>query len=170
MSLWEKLGFSLVISEYALKYMYAGLDSSICSSKIPKRHIRCYCTIPPTFQNNFPGGACPPTPLEMLHGNCLQDSVLHESVEKAGVISCNIRICSEILWIRRFYLLTKNTKKTHQVPPNSIKISKFSRGNQAPESPSKDLLLLHSPPHLPCSFHLLNAFSYYRTEEPLIQL
>ena len=30
-SLWKKLGFSLVISEYALKY--AGLDSSICSQK-----------------------------------------------------------------------------------------------------------------------------------------
>ena len=33
------MGFSLVISEYALKY--AGLDSSFCSPKIPKRHIRC---------------------------------------------------------------------------------------------------------------------------------
>ena len=27
----------------------------------------------------------------MLHGNDLQDSVLHVSVEKAGVFSCNIR-------------------------------------------------------------------------------
>ena len=92
MSLWKKLGFSLVVSKYALKY--AGLDSSICSPKIPKRHIRCRRTIPSRFQN-LPGGACPRTPLSRLHENDLQDSFLHESVEKAGFISCNIRICSE---------------------------------------------------------------------------
>ena len=54
----KKLGFSLVISEYALKY--SGLDGSNCSLKIPKRRIICHQTVS-RFQN-FPGGACPRTP------------------------------------------------------------------------------------------------------------
>ena len=58
MSQSKKPGVSLVISEYALKY--SGLDSSISSLKIPKRHIRCHQTVP-RFQN-FPVEACPRTP------------------------------------------------------------------------------------------------------------
>ena len=53
----KKLGLSLVISEYALKY--SELDGSICSLKIPKTRIRCHQTVP-RFQN-FPGAACPRT-------------------------------------------------------------------------------------------------------------
>ena len=45
------------------------------------------------------GGGMPWTPLARLHENDLQDFFLHESVEKAGVFSCNFRICSEMLWI-----------------------------------------------------------------------
>ena len=59
----------LVISKYALKYF--GLDSSIYSQKIPKLFTRCHQTVP-RFQN-FPGGACPRTPLARLCtcGACL---------------------------------------------------------------------------------------------------
>ena len=61
-----------------------------------------------------------------------QDSFLHEPVKKLVFYYCNIRLCSAILWIRQFYLLAKNTKKTLQMPPNSTKISKFSPGEHAP--------------------------------------
>ena len=56
--------------------------------------------------------------------------------EKAGVFYCKIRICSEILWIRQFYLL-KDYQKTHQMPPNCTKISKFSRGSISPPPPKQ---------------------------------
>ena len=101
--------------------------------------------------SKFSRGSMPMDPLAVLRGNDLQDSVLHESVEKAGIISCNIRLCSEILCIRRFYLLNKNTKKTRQMRPNRSKISKFSRGSMPPENPSKASRLPCSPSHLPCS-------------------
>ena len=55
-----KLGFSLIISKYALKY--SALDSSIYSQKYQKKkRTRCHQTVP-RFQN-FPGvGSMPPDP------------------------------------------------------------------------------------------------------------
>ena len=61
-----------------------------------------------------------PNPLSRLRKNYLQDSFVHESVKKLVFFSCSIRLCSEILWIRQFYLLTKLPKRRircHQTVP-----------------------------------------------------
>ena len=56
---------------------------------------------------------------------------LHESMKKAGVFSCNIRMCSELLWIRQFYLLSlslskkKRRTRCHQTVP---RFQNFPRG------------------------------------------
>ena len=95
----KKLYFSLVVSDYALKY--SGLGSSKYQKDASDFKI-------------FPGEhspSIPPHPLARLHENDLQDSFLRGSVEKDGVFSCNIRICSEICWIRQFYLLAKIPKR-----------------------------------------------------------
>ena len=133
----KKLEFSLVISDHALKYSLR-LHSSICSLEIPKRHIRCRRTI-----QNFTRGACPRTPLAMLHGNDLQDSFLHESVESCGfsLVISEYALKYNVPRIRQFYLLAKNIKKTLQTPPNSTKMSKFSHGS------------IRSYRNRPCTFH-----------------
>ena len=91
--------------------------------------------MPSRFQN-FPWGACPWSPVAMLHGNDLQDSVLYESVEKTGVFSCNIRIALKYFGLDGSICSIKIPKpkrgiRCHQTVP---RLQNFS-GGACPRTP-----------------------------------
>ena len=143
--MWVKLELSLVISECALEYV--GLSArQKYQNDTSGRHANH-----PRFQN-FAGGACPRNSLAMLHKKMFSKIQFCMRLWKKLELSLvNIRICSEILWIRRFYLLTKIPNRRircHQ----TVARFKFSRGNMPdPPPPCKASHLPRSPSHLPCS-------------------
>ena len=75
-----------------------------------------------------------PNPLSWLHANDqrLQASFSHES-EKAVFFSFSIKICSEILWIRQFYLLIKNAKRGIKCYQKAPRFKTFSPKGMPPD-------------------------------------
>ena len=99
----------------------------ICSPKIPKRHIMMPSHN--TAKNSkFSRGSMPMDPPSNASNEMISKIQLYMGLWKKLGLSL---VISEYA-LRRFCLLTKIPKKTHQMTPNSTKISKFFPGKHAP--------------------------------------